>query len=142
MPSTYQSIVVNAPIEKIWQRIYNFHDFSWAPEVITSCEAVGPISPAQAGAKRILNGVFHETLTRIEPENHLLEYSIDDGPSPVSANEVSNYIGTLKLRSITLGGGTFIEWSSSWQSQREDAVEFCHGIYVALLQALAASYEQ
>ena len=25
MPSTYQSIIVNAPIEQIWQRIYNFH---------------------------------------------------------------------------------------------------------------------
>jgi len=141
MPSTYQSIIVNASIDDVWQRIKNFHDFDWASEVISSCEAIGSIGPTEVGAKRILNGVFHETLIRMEPENHLLEYSIDDGPSPVSASEVSNYVGSLQLRPVTLGEATFVEWYSSWDSQSEDAVEFCHGIYVALLQTLAASFE-
>lgn len=141
MSSTYQSIVVNASVDEVWQRVKNFHDFSWASQVITSCEAVGSKGPTDVGAKRILNDAFHETLIRMEPENHLLEYSIDDGPSPVSASEVSNYVGSLQLHPVTLGEATFVEWYSCWDSQSEDAVEFCHGIYVALLQTLAASFE-
>jgi len=142
MPSTYQSIVINAPIEEVWDRVKIFHDFSWASDIITSCDAVGAKGSSEVGAKRILNNVFHETLTRMEPQNHLLEYSIDDGPSPVSSTEVSNYIGSLKLRPVTLGHATFVEWSSNWQSSQQDAVEFCHGIYVALLQALAKGFDQ
>jgi len=141
MPSTYQSIVINASIDDVWQRIKNFHEFNWASEIITSCETVGSIGPTDVGAKRILNGVFHETLIRIEPENHLLEYSIDDGPSPVSINDVSNYVGSLQLRPVTLGEAAFVEWYSQWGAQQEDAIEFCHGIYVALLQILTASLE-
>jgi len=142
MPSTYQSIVINAPVEDVWNKVKNFHDFSWAADIINSCDAVGSKGPAEVGAKRLLNGVFHETLSRMDDEQHLLEYSIDDGPSPVSATEVSNYIGRLKLHPVTLGNATFVEWSSSWQSQQQDAVEFCHGIYVALLQALARGFDQ
>lgn len=140
MPSTYQSIVVNAPVEQVWVRVKNFHDFSWASEIITSCDSVGDLGPMEVGAKRLLNGVFHETLIRMEPEDHLIEYSIDDGPSPVSASDVSNYVSSLHLQPVTLGNTTFVEWYSNWESQQEDAVEFCHDIYVALLNTLVASF--
>lgn len=30
----------------------------------------------------------------------------------------------------------FVAWSSRWDGNDEEAAEFCHGIYVALLQAL------
>ena len=108
--------------------------------MITSCTGVGDKSGDEVGAQRILNDAFHETLTRIDPDTHVIAYSIDDGPNPVSAEDVSHYVGAIRLRSITEGGGTFVEWSSRWESQNDDAVEFCHGIYVALLGALAASF--
>lgn len=141
MPSTYQSIVINAPVDQVWNKVKNFHDFSWASEVITSCEAVGTKSPAEVGAQRLLNGVFHETLRLLDDQQHLLEYSIDDGPSPVSPAEVQNYVGSLRLRPVTLSDSTFVEWSAQWQSEQQEAVEFCHGIYVALLQAMALACE-
>ena len=37
-------------------------------------------------------------------------------------------------------GGTLVEWSSSWEAKTENAVEFCHGIYVALLNELADTF--
>ena len=40
------------------------------------------------------------------------------------------------------GSGTLVEWTSSWESKADDAVEFCHGIYVALLAELAKSFDQ
>ncbi len=141
MPSTSQSIVVPAPVAEVWARVSNFHDFSWAPNVITGVEQVGDRAGTEVGARRILNQAFHETLIEIDADQHLLRYSIDDGPSPVSADDVSNYIGQVKLSPASGGIGTLVEWTSSWESNSDDAVEFCHGIYVALLEALAKSFQ-
>jgi len=131
-----QSKTINAPIGAVWEKLNDFHDLSWAIKILPSCEKIGDMSGTQVGAKRILNGAFHETLTEVDPANHLLKYSIDDGPSPVSKEEVSNYIGIINL-STSVDGGTLVEWSSSWDANSEEAVEFCHGIYVALLNELA-----
>lgn len=138
MPSTSQSIVVDTSIANVWGKLSNFHDMSWAPNVITGVDKVGDIEGTQVGAKRILNGAFHETLTEVNESNHTIQYSIDDGPSPVSKEEVSNYTGTIKLTETS--DGTLVEWTSDWDSNMQDAVEFCSGIYVALLGELKASF--
>ncbi|MCK5360372.1 MAG: SRPBCC family protein [Gammaproteobacteria bacterium] len=138
MPSTYQSNLINAPVEKVWDAISNFHDLSWAPNVVNSCESVGDTPGTEVGAKRILNGAFQETLRAVDSTAHEMTYSIDDGPSPVSAKEVSNYIGVIKLTPVTMQDSTLIEWSSNWDSNEEDAAaSFCHNIYVAILGDLA-----
>lgn len=137
MPHCYQSIIVNAPIDKVWDTVKNFHDVSWAAGVIEKCEAIGAIPGTEIGAKRVLNGAFHETLLECNDAERRVRYSIDDGPAPVSAAEVSNYISSLHLLPVTLHDATFVEWGSSWESSSEDAAEFCHQIYVALLKALA-----
>ena len=140
MKSTYQSIVINAPIENVWERVKDFHDFSWAPKVITECVDNGDKKGTEVGAKRILNGVFHETLIDYDATTHTVRYKIDDGPSPVSKGEVNNYVGYLHLLPITKDNTTFVEWSSSWEADTNDAVNFCHNIYVALLDELASSF--
>ena len=141
MPSTYQSIIVNAPLDQVWDTVNDFHDLSWAPNVIEKCEAEGDASGTEPGAKRILNEAFHETQIEWNEEDHRIRYSIDDGPSPVSKDEVSNYIGQLRLLPVTENNVTFVEWSSSWNASSEDAVDFCHNIYVNLLSDLAAKFE-
>ncbi|NNF51513.1 MAG: SRPBCC family protein [Gammaproteobacteria bacterium] len=140
MPSTHQSIDINAPVAEVWAKLSNFHDLSWAPNVINDCEKVGDIEGSRIGAKRVLNQAFHETLVSIDHDKHTLKYSIDDGPSPVSANDVSNYFGVIKV--MPEGDGTHVEWTSTWESDSKDAVEFCHGIYVALLNELSASFAE
>lgn len=141
MPHCYQSIVVNAPVDKVWDAIKNFHDMSWAASVIEKCEAVGEKSGTEVGAKRILNDAFHETLLECNDQEHRVRYSIDEGPSPVSSAEVSHYIGELHLIPTTLDNSTFVEWGSTWESNSEDAEGFCHQIYVALLRELALKLE-
>ena len=141
MPSTYQSLVINASINDIWGKLNNFHELSWANKVLPSIEKVGDKNGYEVGAKRVLNNAFHETLTKVDAENHLVEYSIDDGPSPVSKEEVSNYRGLIQLSPAQDADGTLVVWTSSWESNSEDAVDFCHGIYTALLNELAQSFE-
>jgi len=141
MGSTYQSIVVPAPASAVWQTLRDFHDLSWAPDVVESCEAVGDHASTQPGAQRVLNDAFHETLHAVNDVDRVLKYSIDDGPSPVSKDEVSDYVGRIEVRPVThgtdgAGGATFVEWSSSWEATTDEAEEFCRTIYVGLLRAL------
>lgn len=136
MGSTYQSTVVEAPAEEVWGVLRDFHDLSWAVDVVESCEALGPLAAHEVGARRRLNGVFEETLRELSDLDRRLRYSIDEGPSPVSSSDVREYVGTVRVRPVTDSGASFVEWSSRWYGNEEEAAEFCHGIYVALLQAL------
>lgn len=141
MPRVYNSIIVNAPIERVWKRIADFHDLSWAPSVITGCENVGEKGGTAVGARRLLNGGFLDTLIAYSELEHRIMYSIDDAPSPISPAEISNYVGDLHLLSITNDRKTFAEWTGTWESRSTEAVAFMNDIYVALLRDLAADFD-
>lgn len=140
MGKTYQSTVVDAPADEVWSVLRDFHDLSWAPDVIESCEALGAESGDEVGARRRLNGVFEETLRELSDRDRTLRYSIDEGPSPVSSDDVDDYVGTVRVRPVTDRGASFVEWSSRWDGNDEEAAEFCHGIYVALLRSLEGHF--
>jgi|TARA_B100001971_G_C17736929_1_gene308766 hypothetical protein len=140
MGKTYQTTAINAPLEKVWATIRNFHDMSWASNVIEECTAVGDKAGDEIGAQRLLNNAFHETLLELNDPDHTIRYRIDDGPSPVSKDEVSDYIGVLRLLPATDGDGTIVEWSSSWEGKDAEVEDFCHNIYVLLLADLKESF--
>ena len=136
MGNCYNKVEIEAPINKVWELVKDFHNMSWAPGVITSLEVVGDKKGNEVGAKRILNEAFHETLTKLDYENTTFSYSIDDGPGPVAEDAVKNYIGVVKLAETS--NGTSMEWNSSFESANEnDVVEFCNPIYRALMSALS-----
>lgn len=139
MGTTHQYIEINAPVKTVWQTIRDFHDMSWAPNVITHVEKVGDKAGNEIGAIRVLNGAFHETLQTLDDNAMTFTYTIDDGPSPVSKDEVSNYVGRVLVEAA--GDGTRVEWTSSWEQNDEPVHDFCHGIYVALLNDMKASLE-
>ena len=134
MPSTYQSTIVRAPADRVWQALRDFHDMSWAAGVVEKCEVVGDRAADQVGARRILNDAFHETLLAIDERSRTLSYRIDDGPSPVSRGEVSDYIGTVHVVPATEDGACVVEWFSRWDAPNDDGVPFCGNIYKALLR--------
>ncbi|MEE9285420.1 MAG: SRPBCC family protein [Dehalococcoidia bacterium] len=140
MGKTYQSIVVNGPVDKVWAALRDFHDMSWAPNVIKKVTVVGDKKGDQVGARRLLNDVFHETLLDVSDADRTVRYSIDDGPSPISKDDVKGYVGMVRVSPVTEGGATFVEWSSSWEAKGNVAEEFCHGIYVALLNDLKKTF--
>ena len=141
MGKTYQSITINAPVEKVWKAVRDFHDMSWCPNVITKLEKVGDKAGDEIGAGRMLNDAFRETLRVLDDSKMTFSYSIDDGPSPISKDDVKNYMGTVKLSSATDGEGTLVEWSSQWEENDEAAQEFCHNIYLSLLDYMKKSLE-
>jgi len=138
--SCYNSCAVNAPVDKVWTALSNFHDMSWASRVIESVEVVGDKGRDEIGAGRILNGVFHETLRAIDHDARVLEYSIDDGPGPVAKGVVNGYIGRVRVAPITTTDGSFIEWSSRWDKSNGEVEDFCNPIYQALMNAMVAHF--
>ncbi len=139
--SCFNSTIINAPIDKVWARMKNFHNMDWANSVVTDCQAIGDIAGNQVGAKRILNNAFHETLTSLDNADHQFSYTIDDGPAPLSGNTIDKYIGTVTLYPITSTAQTFIGWQSDFESNDDTAVaDFCNPLYTALLAALQESF--
>ena len=138
----YNSCVVQAQAETVWAALRKFHDMSWAPDVIQAVEAVGAAKGDQIGARRVLNGVFHETLLGLNDADRVLTYSIDDGPDAVSKDRVTGYVGRVQVRPVTDGNATFVEWSSGWTDSKGDVQEFCDPIYRALLASLQKHFSR
>ncbi len=140
MGSTFQDIEINAPADKVWQTIRNFHELGWAPNVITGVDKVGDKPGDEPGAGRVLNGAFHETLLTLDDEAMNFSYSIDDGPPPVTKDGMTDYIGRVFVEA-TESGGSRVEWTSSWEQNDEEIQNFCQGIYVAILGDMKKSLE-
>lgn len=141
MGRTHQSIEILVPADIVWNRIRNFYDMSWAPNVIHNTKAIDKTNGNQIGGQRLLNGLFNETLIELNEDERVMRYSLDDGPSPVSAAEIDNYVGCIEVKPSSSGDGAVVEWSSGWEKNDEAVGEFCHGIYVALLNDMKHSLE-
>lgn len=134
MGDCYNKIEIDSPISDVWNTISNFHDMTWATGVPINVSKVGDKKGTETGAKRVLNGVIHETLINFDANNFTFSYSIDHEPGPAS-NFVSNYIVVVNLTSIE--GGTLVEWRSSFESENDnDIAGFFNPIYSTLLSAL------
>src|SRR6056297_2639627 len=106
----FNSVVINAPADKVWTAIRDFHDLSWATNVVEDVEKVGDIPGTQIGAKRVLNGAFQETLLGLDDNQRTLRYSIDDGPDAVSKDNVKGYVGRVQVLPVTDTDTTYISW--------------------------------
>jgi hypothetical protein len=105
------------------------------------CEKVGESNGYCVGARRLLNGVFLDTLIAYNQIEKRIMYSMDEGPSPVSAREIYDYVGNLHLLPVTADNTTFAEWSASWESINTDAIEYMNLVYRSLLSDLAVGFD-
>jgi hypothetical protein len=62
----YNSAVIKASPEKVFDTLKNFHDMSWSKNVVNQLDAVGERTSEEIGAKRLLNGAISETLKTMD----------------------------------------------------------------------------
>jgi carbon monoxide dehydrogenase subunit G len=136
----FNSAVVDAPIDTVWKAIRDFHDLSWAPNVVTKMTRVGDEAGNQIGAKRILNDAFHETLVAFDMEAREFKYSIDDGPGPVASDSVVGYVGHVRCIEVTANNSTLVTWASDWAAESGGTKDFCDPIYQAILSDLQKTF--
>jgi hypothetical protein len=115
MARAHASSVINAPVEKVWNRIRDFNGLaSWHPGIAKSAIEGGNPSD-QVGCVRALTlqdgGTIREQLLEMSDLGHHYSYSILEGPLPVA-----NYRATLRLRRVSDGERTFAEWSASFNA--------------------------
>ena len=134
------SAVVPAPADKVWAALRDFHDLSSFPNVVEKVEVVGEAPGTQLGARRVLNGAFHETLLALDDKARTVRYSIDDGPEVLSKDSLSGYVGQVQVFPVTDDDSSYVLWTSSWESGNGGIAEFCDPIYQALLADLKASF--
>ncbi len=138
--SCYNSCVVSASADDVWRALRVFHQMPWAPSVIESVDVVGDVPDGEPGAKRILNGLFHETLRAVDDDSRTLTYTVEDGPEPLSKDTLKGYTGVVRVRPVSSDGTAFVEWSSSWDESEGGVAEFCNPVYQALLSDLQAHF--
>ena len=131
MGKTYQSTTVNAPVDEVWATIRNFHDMSWASNIVSDCKSVGDPKGDQIGARRVLNDAFHETLLELSDIDRRIRYSVDNGPPPVS--DTDEYIGLFRVSAVTDDNTSYVGWSSSWHGKDAETAKFCGPLYVSML---------
>ncbi len=139
MPQVHASLVIDAPVSQVWDRIKDFHDFSWAPGIVTSCIAVGDVAGNEPGAKRFINEAFLDRLIEYDTAGHGYKYAIEDAPSPVSPAEVGNFVGHLRL-SAADGDRTLAEYSGDWELENDEASSFMDEVYSGLLGELSQRF--
>ena len=130
----YNSIVIEAPAEKVWDVLRNFHELSWARNIITKVEIVGDKPFFEVGAKRIVNDSFYETLLSFDNHAKKFSYSIDDGPGVASKDNLIGYVGELTVLPVTENNSSFVLWTTTWELEKKEGVaEFLNPLYEALL---------
>jgi hypothetical protein len=141
MEHLYNSCVINAPLNQVWEAVKDFHNMDWAEGVIDKVDKVGELNGSEIGARRKLNGVFNETLRELNEEDHLIRYTIDDGPEPVSREKLDQYLSTIHMTPVTDSDSTFVEWSADYSAKNpQDVGAFCDPLYQNLLKALKEKF--
>ncbi|MDX6749612.1 SRPBCC family protein [Geminicoccaceae bacterium 1502E] len=143
MPTAYSSTVLDAPVERVWEKLRDFNGLAgWHPAVADSMIEDG--KPAdQLGCVRVLTlkdgAEIVERLVAQSDEERSYSYAILSGPFPVT-----NYRSTLRAKPVTDTGQTFVEWFSSFDCEAGQADQargiFEGAVYKGGLDALKVHF--
>jgi len=143
MGSCYSSVVVDAPIDRVWFVVRDFYHMEWAGPFIMSLEKVGQLGGTEVGAQRIINGLLHETLLTLDDNKRELTYRITDGPGPIAREFVSDYVATVRVLPVTVTNQTYVEYLSTFQAKDEASVDdLVNPIFTEVLGYLARHFAQ
>ncbi len=116
-----RSVVIDAPIERVWQTVRRFDGVAaWNPGVTAARLEHG--TATEVGAVRALDivdgSLFRETLLAHSDREHFYTYDIVDSPLPCS-----NYVACHRFVEITEGNRTLGIWEGEFDCDPQDAVE-------------------
>lgn len=142
MVRVQRSSVINAPMERVWARIRDFNALAdWHPAFVDSHIEDGK-SGDQVGCVRNFHlkdgGNLREQMLAFSDVDCYCTYAILESPLPIV-----NYVSTLRLRPITDGNRTFIDWSCSFDveaDQKEAMEDALAGVYEGGFASLKSEF--
>lgn len=107
-----ESIEINAPPDKVWKVIGDFHDMSWLPGV-EKTTGEGGNTPDEAKREIVLKGgaTVDEELYKYSAAEHTYSYRIDK--VDVKVLPVNNYSSTISVLPAD-GGKSTVEWRGAF----------------------------
>lgn len=110
----YNSTIINAPIEKVWDIIKDYNGLpSWHPILESSRIEEGPVNGVIGCIRELTLGNgehVREQLLGYSSVEHSIVYSILESEMPVT-----DYVATMQLRPVVDGNQTFFEWSVQFE---------------------------
>ncbi|MEL6479361.1 MAG: SRPBCC family protein [Pseudomonadota bacterium] len=144
MPRVSRSIVIDAPVEAVWDLIrdFNGHD-RWHPAVAESAVERGEPSDRVGCVRRfrLSDGAeLREQLLTLSDLEQTFSYCLLDTPVPLF-----NYVAHVRLFPVTDGDRTFWQWESRFDTPAGRAAELAEmvgtQIYAAGFAAIRAELE-
>lgn len=119
------SVPLNVSPEKLWEMIGGFNALpDWHPAVEKSeLDEEGQVRRLSLAG----GGTMVERLQKIDNNERVYSYSIEDSPLPVS-----NYISTIRVREDGDGKHSVVEWTSDFAPagmSETDAMKAVQGVY-------------
>ncbi len=119
MARSYASTVINASPDEVWARIRDFNGLAtWHSGLVTDSEIEEGRTGDQVGAVRSFHlgdGThIRERLLSHSDAYRMYSYNFEKTPF-----DVDNYHATLRVRPVTDGGKSFVEWSTTFDCDRD-----------------------
>lgn len=116
----YESRVINASTDKVWEHVRSLDLSTWVSSV-KSVEIVGGASEVGSLRKVHFNDGTTQVykLLELSDLNHTLTYDLIESNPPVT---VTSAIYTLALKRVTHDNTTFIEWYSDFSNDATQEV--------------------
>lgn len=138
MPHAYRSVVIPAPVDRVWPVVREYGGLSaWHP-VIATCSLDSGVEGEVGAVRRLTTpdgGVIVERLLVLDDEFRRMTYTILESPFPAR-----RYVSTLHLAPVTASDDTFVEWYADWDADAADEQAtldlFGDGVFGAGLAAL------
>lgn len=127
MARVYVSTVINAPAEKVWERVRDFNALPrWHPRIRDS-RIEDALPSDKVGCIRNFNlqngDNIREQLVGLSDYDLFFSYIILESPMPLS-----DYVATFRLTPVTDGKRCFVEWSAEFECSPDDETDLVNGI--------------
>ena len=138
-----RSSVIDAPVDALWRLLRDFNGHAaWHPAIAESHMEAGENGDLVGSVRafHLADGsALREQLIALSDRDRELTYCLIEAPVPLV-----DYVATLRLRPVTDGDRTFIQWESRFRPPEDQAVSLSRlvgeGIYEAGFAALKARF--
>jgi hypothetical protein len=121
METSYVSSVIDAPVDEVWTHLRDFGGVASYYSAVKSATIADGKSGDVVGCERVVvlqdGSTVRERLLALSDKDYSTSYALLSEGLPLT-----NYIATVRLKPITDGAKTFIEWSSTYEIINGDVV--------------------
>ena len=119
MARSYASTVINASPDEVWARIRDFNGLAtWHSGLVADSEIEEGKTGDQVGAVRSFH-LTDGTHIRERLLSHSDAYRMYSYNFELTPFDVDNYHATLRVRPVTDGNKSFVEWSTTYDCDRD-----------------------